>query len=99
MPTQGRPPRDRRFWSHLRPNTERIFEHHDGYTLPGAAPLEKFMRELGVSPKQTGRARQAFMRSARQAGFFRACENRLVRPSFPAGGPARDRSMVGVRTT
>src|SRR6516164_10710567 len=41
----------------------RIFEHHDGYTLPGAAPLQKFMREVGVSPKQTGKARQAFMRS------------------------------------
>jgi hypothetical protein len=65
----------------------RIFEHHDGYTLPGAAPLEKFMREVGVSPKQTGRARQAFMRSARQAGFFAHGEDRLVRPSFPTGGP------------
>ena len=61
----------------------RIFEHHDGYTLPGAAPLEKFMREVGVSPKQTGKARQAFMRSARQAGFFAYGEDRLVRPSFP----------------
>jgi hypothetical protein len=65
----------------------RIFEHHDGYTLPGAAPLEKFMREVGVSPKQTGKARQAFMRSARQAGFFAHGEDRLVRPSFPGGGP------------
>jgi hypothetical protein len=65
----------------------RIFEHHDGYTLPGAAPLEKFMREVGVSPKQTGKARQAFMRSARQAGFFAHGEDRLVRPSFPPGGP------------
>jgi hypothetical protein len=26
--------------------------------------------EVGVSSKQTGKARQAFMRSARQAGFF-----------------------------
>jgi hypothetical protein len=66
----------------------RIFEHHDGYTLPGAAPLEKFMREVGVSPKQTGKARQAFMRSARQAGFFAHGEDRLVRPSFPAGVPS-----------
>ena len=65
----------------------RIFNHHDGYTLPGAAPLEKFMREVGVSPKQTGKARQAFMRSARQAGFFAHGEDRLVRPSFPGGGP------------
>jgi hypothetical protein len=67
----------------------RIFEHHDGYTLPGAAPLEKFMREVGVSPKQTGKARQAFMRSARQAGFFAHGEDRLVRPSFPDGPSTR----------
>jgi hypothetical protein len=66
---------------------KRIFDHHDGYTLPGAAPLERFMREVGVSPKQTGKARQAFMRSARQAGFFAHGEDRLVRPAFPGGGP------------
>lgn len=69
------------------PLYQRIFEHHDGYTLPSAAPLEKFMRDVGVSPKQTGKARQAFMRSARQAGFFAHGEDRLVRPSFPGGGP------------
>lgn len=69
------------------PLYRRIFEHHDGYTLPGAAPLERFMREIGVSSKQTGKARQAFMRSARQAGFFAHGEDRLVRPSFPGGSP------------
>jgi hypothetical protein len=69
------------------PLYRRIFEHHDGYTLPGAGPLERFMREVGVSPKQTGKARQAFIRSARQAGFFAHGEDRLVRPSFPVGGP------------
>jgi hypothetical protein len=37
--------------------------------------------------KQTGKARQAFMRSARQAGFFAHGEDRLVRPPFPPGGP------------
>jgi hypothetical protein len=65
------------------PLYRRIFEAHDGYTLPGPGPLERFMREAGVSPKQTGKARQAFMRSARQAGFFAHGEDRLVRPSFP----------------
>jgi hypothetical protein len=69
------------------PLYRRIFEHHDGYALPGAGPLERFMRDVGVSPKQTGKARQAFMRSARQAGFFAHGEDRLVRPAFPAGGP------------
>jgi hypothetical protein len=65
------------------PLYRRIFEAHDGYTLPGPGPLERFMRDAGVSPKQTGKARQAFMRSARQAGFFAHGEDRLVRPSFP----------------
>jgi hypothetical protein len=64
----------------------RIFEHHDGYMLPGPAPLERFMRDAGVAAKQTGKARQAFMRSARQAGFFAHGEDRLVRPSFPPPG-------------
>lgn len=68
------------------PLYHRIFEAHDGYTLPGPAPLEKFMRDAGVSPKQTSKARQAFMRSARQAGFFAHGEDRLVRPAF-RGGP------------
>lgn len=45
------------------------------------AALEREMAALGVSSKQTGRARQAFMRSARQAGFFAHGEDRLVRPS------------------
>ena len=41
------------------------------------------MREIGVSSKQTNRARQTFMRSARQAGFFAHGEDRLVRPAGP----------------
>jgi len=65
----------------------RIFEHYKGFTLPGAAALEKFMREVGVAAKQTGKARQAFMRSARQAGFFAHGEDRLVRPAAGGAGP------------
>src|SRR5208282_5845507 len=64
-----------------------LFEHYKGYTLPPAAALEKYMREIGVSPKQTDRARQAFMRSARQAGFFAHGEDRLVRPAGPGTKP------------
>lgn len=65
----------------------RIYEHYKGFTLPGPAALEKFMREVGVSGKQTGKARQAFMRSARQAGFFVHGEDRLVRPASPGTKP------------
>ena len=48
--------------------------------------LEYYERD-GVSSKQTGRARQAFMRSARQAGFFAHGEDRLVRPAGPGTKP------------
>jgi hypothetical protein len=64
-----------------------VFEHFKGYTLPGAAALEKFMRDAGVSSKQTDKARQAFMRSAKQAGFFAHGEDRLVRPAGPGTKP------------
>ena len=76
----------------------RIYENYKGFTLPSAAALEKFMLEVGVSSKQTGKARQAFMRSARQAGFFAHGEDRLVRPALSAdAGPGTkpiDESVV-----
>ena len=66
---------------------QRIHDHYKGYTLPPAAALERFMRDSGVSPKQTDKARQAFQRSARQAGYFAHGEDRLVRPASPGTRP------------
>lgn len=68
----------------------RIYDHYKGFALPPAAALEKFMREAGVSPKQTEKARQAFTRSARQAGYFAHGEDRLVRPALPGIRPVDD---------
>ena len=48
--------------------------------LPPAAALEREMGQLGVASKQTGKARQAFERSAEQAGFFAHGADRLVMP-------------------
>jgi hypothetical protein len=53
------------------------------------------MREVGVSSKQTGKARQAFMRSARQAGFFAQGDDRLVRPASPGTKPISSESNAG----
>lgn len=64
-----------------------VYEHFKGYTLPGAAALEKYMPDVGVSSKQTDKARQAFMRSAKSAGFFAHGEDRLVRPAGPGTKP------------
>lgn len=63
----------------------RVYENFKGYTLPGAAAIEKFMRDVGVSSKQTDKARQVFLRSARQANFFEHGEDRLVRPASAPG--------------
>jgi hypothetical protein len=62
------------------PLYERIYDKYKGHLLPPPKALEREMQSLGVSSKQTDKARQAFDRSAKQAGFFEAGEERLVRP-------------------
>lgn len=57
-----------------------IYDKYKGYTLPPAAALEREMGSLGVSSKQTDKARQVFDRSAKQAGFFWAGLDRLTLP-------------------
>ena len=42
------------------PLYEALHKEYDGYSLPPPAALERKMNELGVSSKQTGKARQAF---------------------------------------
>ena len=57
------------------------FEAFGGQPLPLAAAIEQAMERMGVAPKQTGKARQVFLRSARFAGFFELASDRLVKPS------------------
>ncbi|MBF0355928.1 MAG: hypothetical protein HQL43_11895 [Alphaproteobacteria bacterium] len=57
-----------------------IYEKYKGHLLPPLKALEREMSSLGVAPKQADKARQAFERSARQAGFFAHGEDRLVQP-------------------
>jgi hypothetical protein len=57
-----------------------LYERYKGYTLPPPAALEHEMATLGVSSKQTDKARQVFDRSAKQAGFFWAGNERLTLP-------------------
>jgi hypothetical protein len=68
-----------------------IYENYKGQRLPPPKALEREMERLGVSNKQTDKARQAFERSARQAGFFAKGEDRLVRPHF--GDEARQQEV------
>lgn len=62
------------------PLYNKVYETYRGRLLPPAKALEREMQTFGVSSKQTDRARQAFDRSARLAGFFHAGDDRLVRP-------------------
>jgi hypothetical protein len=64
-----------------------IYEKYKGYTLPPPAALEREMASLGVSSKQTDKARQAFDRSARQAGFYWSGQDRLVEPAIKGSAP------------
>jgi hypothetical protein len=57
-----------------------IYNAYRGHLLPPMKALEREMQKLGVSSKQTDKARQAFERSARQAGYFDSGDDRLVRP-------------------
>jgi hypothetical protein len=59
-----------------------IFERYRGRLLPPQKALEREMVSLGVAPKQASKARQAFERSARQAGFCAQGDDRLVAPRF-----------------
>lgn len=57
-----------------------VFDRYRGHLLPPAKALEREMAAFGVAPKQADKARQAFERSARQAGFFAQGDDRLVQP-------------------
>jgi hypothetical protein len=65
---------------------DRLFDRHRGRSLPVPAALEEEMVRLGVVPNQRERARQVFMRSAEQAGYFAEAPDRLIEPA--AGPPA-----------
>lgn len=69
------------------PLYNQIYEKYRGKLLPPTKALEREMQTMGVALTLTDKARHAFQRSARQAGYFNSGEDRLVRPRS-AGGPA-----------
>lgn len=58
----------------------RLYAVYQGQSLPKDSGLEAEIKELGVVPSQSERARQVFLRSAEQAGLFWAGRDRLVQP-------------------
>lgn len=62
-----------------------VYDKFRGNTLPPVAGLEREMVTMGVAKKQADKARQAFQRSAKYAGFFEFGADRLVSPSVNGG--------------
>lgn len=72
-----------------------IYDAYAGRLLPNDAGIESSMVGMGVAEKQAPRARQAFSRSAEQAGFFASGRNRLVVPATGSVGPGSIKSDAG----
>jgi hypothetical protein len=70
------------------PLFQAIYQNHETGLLPDDQGLETEIIQLGVSEKQADRARQAFQRSAEQAGFFKNAKDRLVLPATGMKPPA-----------
>ena len=70
------------------PLYRRLYDDYKGSVLPPSnSGLETVIEGLGVSAKQKSRARQAFQRSAKEAGFFAYGATKLVYPVL-GGEPA-----------
>jgi hypothetical protein len=67
------------------PLYEKLYEDYQGQLLPGIDGLEAHIVKLGVAPKQKDKARQVFLRTAKQAGYFSISSNRLAAPQFKQG--------------
>lgn len=65
-----------------------IYEQFKNGMLPPSQGLETAMISLGVSSKVAAKARQAFHKSAKEAGFFAYGTTKLVYPALGAVKPA-----------
>jgi hypothetical protein len=59
-----------------------MYDQYKGNALPPPPAIERQVAQLGVSPKQTERARQTFMKSAQYAGFIDSSSGRFVKPGI-----------------
>lgn len=57
-----------------------IFNKYRDETLPPSKALEQVLEDMGIAPKQSARARQILMRSAKQAGLFEDSDFSLAIP-------------------
>ncbi len=70
-----------------------MYEQYRANVLPPPPAIERQVAQLGVSPKQTERARQTFMKSAQYAGFIDASSGRFVKPGIAAKEESTQRNL------
>lgn len=70
---------------------KRVFDEFKGGPLPPQAALERALVSFGVGKNVADRARQVLLRSAKQAGFFDAASDRLVKPAIRNDAAPSDR--------
>lgn len=63
------------------------YEKLKAVALPPPAAIERTLEQLGVAPKQKDKARQVFLRSAKQAGYLDLDPERLVAPPVSNAQP------------
>jgi hypothetical protein len=66
-----------------------MYDQYKGSALPPPPAIERQVAQLGVSPKQTERARQTFMKSPQYAGFIDASSGRFVKPGIAQADEGR----------
>jgi hypothetical protein len=69
------------------PLYKRLYDTYRNLKLPATLGLEAEIVKLGVASKQKDKARQAFQRSAKQAGFFAFGPDKLVQPTTTGKTP------------
>lgn len=67
-----------------------MYDRLKGNLLPPPTALEKMLVDIGVTPKQKDKVRQVFLRSATQAGFREADQERLVAPHVARPASSND---------
>jgi hypothetical protein len=65
-----------------------LFDRLKGSVMPPPPAIERMMEGMGVAPKQKEKARQVFLRSAKQAGLFELSSERMTRPNLGAQAAA-----------
>jgi hypothetical protein len=72
-----------------------MYEKFKNSMLPPMAAIERAMETAGVAPKQKDKARQVFIRSAKQAGYFELDQNRLTYPPLRGEGARDEKAKSG----